>query len=693
MRKLLNALGINAQFFRTLEATLVVLFFVQALRFLIGTYYSRIASASIVQLLLPEIPGDIAAQPGFVPPEVVGQEITLLVYMAVLPVFALFVGRFRLFLIFAALTTAAGRTLMIADTDITNAAASAVAVGGGLLYITLLARHRPTIFPYVFILAFAADQLFRAAGDTLDPSWSQAYFPVQLGLFFVAIILSFANYVTDRRTQHKERGLMTFWGGVGFGALLYLQLALLSLPNAIAGRAGVDYTLTVPILLVATLLPLLSPTRMFARQIISLFDVSVRGWVWLLLTALLLVLGTRFGGVVAGVCLVVAQFTVSMIWWWLVRPQGERERNVGGLWMVVGVLVFAVLVLFDTFTYEYAYVQGIATGNPRLNDIVNQFIVPALRGFRGLGYAVILLAAFLATLPIILTQRRIAWRGSDGWFATVLRVGVLAGAAVGGSYLATPPLIQGLANADAVRVGTYNIHGGYTEYYAMNQPDVAQTISQSGVNVVLLQEIEAGRLTSFGVDQPLWLARRLGMDARFFPTNEGLQGLAVLSQAEIVFDDGEILPSIGQQTGLQRVQIRPAEGTIVTIYNTWLGLLLDSPDSTITQQEQDQQRQLNEIIAIIDRHHPNRQLGFTVVGGTFNNIPDSPIIERMDTVGFSDPFAGLPIERAATLVRTGLSARVDYVWIYPEIAIGANVMPTAASDHRLAFVGLSLVQP
>lgn len=693
MRRLLNTFGINAQFFRTLEATLMVLFFIQALRFLIGTYYSRIASASIVTLLPVEIIPEVMSKPGFVSPTVVSQEITLLIYMAFLPIFAVLVGRFRLFLIVATLITAGGRTLMIAETDITPAASSAIAVGGGLLYIVLISRHRPTIFPYMFILAFAADQLLRAVGNTLDPSWSTEYFPVQLLLFFISIILSFANYIADRRATRKERGLMTFWGAVGFGALLYLELALLSLPNAVAGRARVDYTLMVPILLVATLLPLLSGTRGFARQLISLFDVSVRGWVWLLLIALMLVLGTRFDGVVAAVGFVVAQFTASMIWWWMVRPQGERERNFSGLWLVFGVLVFALLVLFDTFTYEYAYVQGVATGNVTFDELANSVIVPALRGFRGLGYAVLLFAAFVASLPIILTQKRIAWRGGGTWFSNILRTAIIGGATVGATYLSTPPLIQGVANANEIRVGTYNIHGGYTEYYDFNLDGIAQTIRQSGANVVLLQEVESGRLTSFGVDQPLWLARSLGMDTRFFPTNEGLQGLAVLSNAEIVFADGEILPAIGQQTGLQRVQIRPAQDTIVTVYNTWLGLLLDSAGSSIEEQEQDQQRQLNEIIGIINRHHPNRQLGFTVVGGTFNNIPDSPIIQRMDEVGFSDPFAGLPIERAATLVRTALSARVDYVWIYPEIAIGANVMPTEESDHRLAFVGLSLAQP
>ncbi|MEL6150935.1 MAG: hypothetical protein AAFR56_15010, partial [Chloroflexota bacterium] len=451
MRRLLQAAGVDAQLFRILESSLLMLFFVQALRFLIGTYYSRVASASLVSFLQPEAIPQVIDSPGFVDPAVVTQEITFLIYMLFVPVFAVFIGRFRLFLIFAVLFTAGGRTLMVADTDISGATASALAVGGGLFYIAMIARHRPTTFPYMFLVAFAADQLFRAAGDTLDPSWAQAYFPVQLGLFFVAVILSVGNYIAQRRSSTRERGLVTFWGGFGFGALLFLQIALLSLPNAIAGRARVDYTTIVPILVIATLLPIMGSTRMFARQIIGLFDVTVRGWVWLLLTALMLVLGTRFEGIISGLGFVVAQFTASMIWWWIIRPQGERERNVSGLWIFFGVLVFALLLTFDFFTFEYAYVTNVATTIPALNDILNETVIPLLRGFRGLGFAVILLAAFIATMPIIFTQKRIAWRGGGSVFSNILRVTIIAGAAVGGGYLAAPPLVQGLANADQIR--------------------------------------------------------------------------------------------------------------------------------------------------------------------------------------------------------------------------------------------------
>ena len=101
-------------------------------------------------------------------------------------------------------------------------------------------------------------------------------------------------------------------------------------------------------------------------------------------------------------------------------------------------------------------------------------------------------------------------------------------------------------------------------------------------------------------------------------------------------------------------------------------------------------KQLNAIINHIQSHHPDRVLGRTVLGGTFNNVPDSPLIASVRSLGLIDPFDGTPTERSATLVRLGIQARVDYLWLYPNLFDGNGRMPNPASDHRLAFVNLLL---
>ncbi len=675
-----------------LEAGFTGLFFIQAVRFLIGMLYSRVAGASAVSALQ-------AAQTPItgpaVDPALVTTEVTFLLYMIALPLFTLILGRIRPLIVVAAAAVAIGRLLMMPLGILTPTGAAALALGAGLAYIALIARYRAQMIPYMFILGFAADQLFRAVGNTRDLSIQPGFRDIQIGLTVVAILVSLLAYMGERRRARGEEeeyspdyGLLPLWGAVGLSGLLYLELALLALPNAVAARADTDYTTIAPFVLLATILPLIPAVRGRARAFVGVFDGNVRGWLWMLLIALLIVFGTRLHGIVAGAALVLAQFFVSMIWWWLIRPRSERQRSFSGLWLVFGVALFALLVLGDNFTYEYAFVRDLTGDFAFLNTVVP----PLLRGFRGLGLELLLLAVFLAALPMTQTQRRIPWNGSPSLWLSLGTFVVVIVATIGAAVAVRPPVVQGVRGIDEMRVATYNIHGGYDEFYNSDLEAVAHAIQESGANVVLMQEVDAGRLSSFGVDQSLWLARRLGMDRRFYATNEGLQGLAVLSNIQIAFDDGHLLDSLATQTGVQRVQVLPDPDTVVTLYNMWLSPLLELANGqTIEDQEQDQQRQLNEIFAVYVRQACSASLGRTIIGGTMHNVPDSPLVEQMRNAQFSDPFAGLPLELSATFVRTGFPpARFDYLWTCNLPSSGAIVLPDAPSDHRLAVAGLLL---
>jgi endonuclease/exonuclease/phosphatase (EEP) superfamily protein YafD len=679
-------------FLTIVEAGIIGLFFIQAIRFLIGMLYSRFAGSSAV-LVLQAAQTPITGPS--VDPALVNTEMTFLLYMLALPLITLILGRFRIITVLAAVGVAVGRLLMMQLGVLTPTGAAALVLGAGLVYIAMVARYRAQTLPYMFIIGFGADQLFRAVGNTIDPSISQRFLNPQIGLTIVTILISIVAYLAQRRRERDEEsdvspdyGLIPFWGAIGLSGLLYLELALLGLPNTIAGRADTDYTTIAPFVVAATLLPLIPAVRGRARAFIAVFDGNVRGWLWMLLIALLVVFGTRLHGIVAGVALVLAQFLVSMIWWWLVRARGERQRSFGGLWLIFGVILFGLLVAGDNFTYEYAFVRDF-TGN---FTFLNTVIPPLLRGFRGLGLPLSLLAVFLATLPITQTQRRIPWVGGNSIWLSLGALVVVLAASIGAAVAVRPPVIQGLRTTDNLRIATYNIHSGFDEFYNTDLEAVARAIDKSGANIVLMQEVEAGRMTSFGVDQSLWLARRLGMDRRFYATNEGLQGLAVLSKVQIAFDDGSLLSSIGNQTGVQRVQVLPNPDTVITLYNMWLSPLLEfSNGQSVAAQEQDQQQQLNQIFSVYVKQACGAPLGRTVIGGTMHNVPDSPLAEQMKNAQFSDPFAGLPLELSATFVRTGFpSARFDYLWTCNLPSIGAIVLPDAPSDHRLAVAGLVL---
>lgn len=671
-----------------IEAGLVGLFFVQALRAAVGLLYSRLASASIYPVIDPSLVDP--AIPGLISPAVVRGELVLLAWMVALPVITIAVGRWRGTLFLAGLAVAASRLVMSLDSaQVSMAAGAILTIGASLIYFAVMVRHRLAHLPYAFVIGFTVDQLLRAVGNTLDPSiFSPAYPTIQIVLSAVLALLAIINAVRPLVfAPQDERGLITIWGALGFGSLLFLELALLASPNAVAGRAGYDYTVVVPLLIAATALPLVPVVQRMARGFVSLFDPSAQGWVWMLLLVLLVVVGTRVQGAVGAIALVIAQLIATLTWWWLARPQAEKERNFSGLWLVIGVLVFALLVAFDLFTYEYAYVRDFSGDAAFLSRIVS----PLLRGFRGLGLAVIIFSVLIASLPVIASRRRAAWGGGIGLYS-LLTLLVVAVASVVGMIVSRPRIIQPFNNAAELRVGTFNIHAGFNEFFHYDLEATADAILRSGADVIMLQEVEAGRLTSFGVDQTLWLARRIGMDRRFYPTNEGLQGLAVLSKAEIVLADGYPLTSVGQQTGLQRVRIRPDEGEI-TLYNTWLGVLLEGVGGgTVGQQEQDQRRQLEEILRIINSHGQNSLTGVgrVVMGGTFNNVPGSDLVQRVLSLNWvSDPFGEQPSATSNTFVQTVRRARLDYIFTNL-LALGAVVVDTPASDHRMAVVGLSL---
>ncbi len=697
---------LQPQLFMIFEAGFIGLFFVQAMRFLIAMLYSRTAGASVVSAL--SLSSFTLPDPLPIDPSLVATELSTLLALLILPLIGMFIAQWSFMPLIAAGLVVAGRVLMFNFNLVSPTTGAAFTVCAGLLYILVMARHRLRALPYLFVLGFSADMLIRAFGNTVDISlearWLAplvdnlpAFFSPQFLLATVALLLAVLTFflanqrrATDEIETALDRGLLPFWGGIGLGGLLFLWMSLFGLPNAVTARAQVDYTLFTPALIGAALLPIIPAVRGAARSFIGAFDGSVRGWLWMLLGALLLVLGTRLNGVIAGIALTGAAFVTSLLWWWIARPKGEKERTLGGIWILIGIGLFALLLIAENFTYDYAYVRDFSGDFAFLNA----YIPPLLRGFRGFGYVLLLLGLLFAAIPMAQTQRRIPWSAGAGALTSLVMILVVAGA-IGASVIAVrPPVISGVRDVESLRVATYNIHGGYDEYYRDSLEAVALAIQTSGADVVLLQEVEAGRLASFGVDQSLWLARRLGMDRRFLGTNEDLQGLAVLSRVAIAFDDGALLSSLSSQTGVQRVQIVPATDVVLTLYNTWLSPLFDlsgAGDDTLANQEQDQQRQLNEIFVRYLGGACGLELGRTIIGGTMHNVPDSPIITQMRGAGFSDPFAGQAIEISATFERQGQPrARFDYLWLCNLPSAGVGVLPNSASDHRIAYSEVEL---
>jgi len=671
------------------------LFLIQAIRFLYGTIYAHISSADLVRRVAnPEM---LAMLPGYIEPATVEREAVAIGIALLSPLLALFLARTLWSIPLAVAVGVVGRSMALQVPE-SAALAAALVVGAALTYMIILIVRRPNHFPGMLLMGVLLDQLLRATESTRDLTWNPEYemfnIPMDqlsLGVAVVTLLISGLATLNDLEIERltegdTPRGTLSGWGSFALGAFFFIELTLLGLPNAVARWAEVSYAMTVPWLLLATALPLVPFVRTRARAFLGAFDGVWRGWLWALVLGLFFVLGNRFDGELALVVLVAAQFITGLTLWWMVKPANSSLPNPTPILVLFSVVVFALLSVGDYFTYDYAYVRDLEDPFAPLADI--------LRAFEDFGLPLFLVAALILCMPMILERRVIPWRGgrnAESFFNVMLIVTLV----VSSISIVAPPTVQRPDNFNCLRVGSLNIHSGYTLLFDQNLDRVAQALSvrdnlDIDLDVVLLQEVDTGRLSSFGVDQVEWLARELGMEAAYFPQNEALHGLAILSRVPIREVQAELLESEGPQAGLLYVELALDENPF-HVYNVWLGYQTLDPTGVPEPLEvQDQTRQTEEIESIIVRNHNAENFTSRIVlGGTFNYDRNTPLYNFWENqTTFFDPFSDLLIEEAHTIFLVdGSSARYDYIWLMNLEASGVVIdRDFVVSDHRLSVV-------
>ena len=199
-----------------------------------------------------------------------------------------------------------------------------------------------------------------------------------------------------------------------------------------------------------------------------------------------------------------------------------------------------------------------------------------------------------------------------------------------------PPAVPGPATGKTIRlkVMTYNIKvgagGDKTKTRPADLEPVAKVIEAEKPDLVGLQEVDRLRKRSGGVDQPAWLAKRLGMQVvyevaiRWDPNPPGRDeyGIAVLSRFPIRSSERHPLfkpglragqpPGLAEQRILQSATV-VAEGIPIRFLNTHLGLTAD--------QRREQVRQIAEAAA--------GGTGPLILTGDFNARPEEPAMKPL----------------------------------------------------------------
>jgi endonuclease/exonuclease/phosphatase family metal-dependent hydrolase len=524
--------------------------------------------------------------------------------------------------------------------------ASILIVAAAGVYLATRLRAAPRDAVRALLLALIVDQILRALGHTWDVTLRAAWLPAQIAVSLVLCLLSawlFRTWRTEATVTGRGWGIKL---GLAWGGWLFLQTSLLVFPNATARWSDFSYVALASSWFFIFLLVWPGERPRTTR----------RGWIDALFVLVVLLAGLALGylatGLWAAAGLMLAQVaSLVLLSSCLLPPDPERRDRLGPALAVGGVL-YLVLSFAYAFTFTYAYTLDL---------------------FRDMGLPVFLVAGLLTGLPALALPpvKAPAPRSSR------MHLLVIGAATVGLMVLvllvALPRRQPPPEAGDSFRVATYNIHYGYDTYWHLSLEEQARTIEDSGADVVMLQEVDTGRPTSYMIDDALWMARRLDMKGVYLPTLEHLTGIALLSRYPILETDTLLLPSELEQTGIIWAEL-DVGGEPVNAFAIWMGL-----------EPVERARQLDAALPFIEAHP-----GPAAFGGDFNSTPDSPVYARIEDAGFTDPFVSLDLGSPPSDPAIDPDKRIDFVWLRELISLDARVLDSTASDHRLVVVEAGL---
>ena len=223
---------------------------------------------------------------------------------------------------------------------------------------------------------------------------------------------------------------------------------------------------------------------------------------------------------------------------------------------------------------------------------------------------------------------------------------------------------------------TFNIHSARAPDDSVQLSTIGDELASWKADVILLQEVDRGRLWSGQVDMPAVLADRLdmtwtfGANVRRSATNQ--YGTAILSRYPITSSTNLPLPAPPgtQQRGLLRAVI-DVGGTPMSVYVTHLENT--SPTARI--------QQMNAIAPVL-RADPRPKM----LGGDFNSVFTSPVMATARTV-VSDTWPAVGSGSGLTAPGGNPRVRIDYL-LYGDgsgadvAPLTAQVIPSQVSDHR-----------
>jgi len=618
----------------TVETVVIWLFFLQAIRVLFtalfGVIYDAVFDASLSML-------------------VVALDLLLITLALLTPLLLRWTSMRTVARLTAVLVVLVARIPLSLNVPSVRLYASIVLLGGAAFYLAHVLENAPHRLMTGFIAGLGAEQFLRAWDYTYDPTLHPGGLGPVIGL---AAVMAGVSIYLAREPEATAPDRPPLSVGLALGAALFLQTSLLALPNGLARWSGTSYSLAAPLLLLVTLLPLLSVTRT-GEQTLALWLWPIGNLLQVLVIVLSLALAALLDGAASALFFLVTQFTLLLSLCAVVskkRAPPSQARPSPGLEWSLGLCLFLGFSFAFAFTFTYPYTLGF---------------------LRGMGTPVLLAGALIAALslhnvpsdPEAKPVKKNQVAASLGAVITLVVICAL---------LARPPRLSTTRPDQTLRLATYNIHYGFDSNWKFTLDEIAATIEKEGVDVIVLQEVDAGRVTSLSVDDALWLGQHLGMYVVYQPTLERLSGIALLSRYPLAESDGQWLTSALEQTAIVHAALETTRGPL-HVYGIWLGL-----------EAEERATQLTEALDYIGAAHP------AGLGGDLNATPDSPIYTRLVGAGMQDPFVAADQEMVMTSPAIDPTERIDYFWLRGLSPRAAWVSDSTASDHRMVVVEVQL---
>lgn len=348
------------------------------------------------------------------------------------------------------------------------------------------------------VLGLVIDQLLRLAGTSYDLSLQPGWIPVQalLSLGLIAVVALWTRNpgpARGRNELERRSGGLRLRGGVALGLLLFMELHVLGLPPIIARLTGVEYG-------AAGLLVGVGSGVAVAGALLLRRPTGGRGATLLLtvLVALAALMGYWLDGMAVGIVMAGGHTAALLLMTRALDPASGRRS---GLTASAGFACFALATGLYGVTLHAAPLATLEGGAPWL--------------FGGIG---LVLAACFVLLP----RPEALTPGPRVPPATLAAgiIGVVVALSIAGRSAAPEaarsPVPQSSApqglTADRIRVLSWNASHGFDSDGRFDPGAMGEMLRQANADVMALWDVPAGSPAAYGVDLPLWLGRRAGLD-------------------------------------------------------------------------------------------------------------------------------------------------------------------------------------